>query len=64
MVKQWLKHIGGFLWTPDETPTLLWDEVMKIRLQSWQSEAEGGGNRMIRKGCWDSSRMFVFCCCW
>ena len=42
MVKQWLKHIRGFLKRADEKPTLLWDELMKIRLQSWQSEAEGG----------------------
>lgn len=42
MVKQWLKHIRAFLKRADETPTLLWDELMKIRLQSWQSEAEGG----------------------
>ena len=42
MVKQWLKHIRAFLKRADETPTLLWDELMKIRLQSRQSEAEGG----------------------
>ena len=65
MVKQWLKHIGGFLKRADDTPTLLWDELMTIRLQSWQSEAEGGGDRMIRKGCWDSSRIFrgLLCIC-
>ena len=42
MVKQWLKHIRAFLKRADETPTLLWDELMKIRLQSRQSEAEIG----------------------
>lgn len=40
MVKQWLKHIRGFLKRSDEAPTLFWDELMKIRLQTWQVELE------------------------
>lgn len=42
LVKQWLKHIRGFLKKADEAPTLFWDELMRIRLQSWQAEIEGG----------------------
>jgi len=42
LVKQWLKHIRGFLKQTDQAPTLFWDELMKIRLQSWQAEIEGG----------------------
>lgn len=40
LVKQWLKHIRGFLKRGDEAPTLFWDELMKIRLQTWQLEVE------------------------
>lgn len=42
LVKQWLKHIRAFLRKGDRAPTLFWDELMKIRLQSWQAEVEGG----------------------
>ena len=42
LVKQWLKHIRGFLKTADQAPTLFWDELMRIRLQSWQAEVEDG----------------------
>lgn len=43
MVKQWLRHIRGFLKKTDQAPTLFWDELMRIRLKSWQAEIEGGG---------------------
>ena len=33
LVKQWLKHIRGFLRKGDPTSTLFWDELMKMRLQ-------------------------------
>lgn len=42
MVKQWLRHIRGFLKKADQAPTLFWDELMRIRLKSWQAEIEGG----------------------
>ncbi|KAG6920065.1 hypothetical protein DXG01_010133 [Tephrocybe rancida] len=42
LVKQWLRHIRGFLKKGDQVPTLFWDELMKIRLQTWQQEFEGG----------------------
>jgi hypothetical protein len=42
LVKQWLKHIRGFLKQTDQVPTLFWDELMRIRLRSWQAEIEGG----------------------
>lgn len=42
LVKQWLRHIRGFLKKGDQTPTLFWDELMKIRLQTWQQEVIGG----------------------
>ncbi|KAF7984263.1 hypothetical protein HWV62_16106 [Athelia sp. TMB] len=43
MVKQWLRHIRGFLKKTDQAPTLFWDELMRIRLKSWQAEIEVGG---------------------
>ncbi|GLB37314.1 putative GAL4-like Zn(II)2Cys6 (or C6 zinc) binuclear cluster DNA-binding domain [Lyophyllum shimeji] len=42
LVKQWLRHIRNFLKKGDQAPTLFWDELMKIRLQTWQQEFEGG----------------------
>jgi hypothetical protein len=42
LVKQWLKHIRGFLKkSDDQQPTLFWDELMKMRLQTWQQEVDG-----------------------
>ncbi|KAG5351866.1 hypothetical protein C0989_004689 [Termitomyces sp. Mn162] len=41
LVKQWLRHIRSFLKKGDQVPTLFWDELMKIRLQTWQQEYEG-----------------------
>jgi hypothetical protein len=40
LVKQWLKHIRGFVKKGDQTPTLFWDELMKMRLETWQQEME------------------------
>ncbi|PFH52062.1 hypothetical protein AMATHDRAFT_57836 [Amanita thiersii Skay4041] len=40
LVKHWLKHIRNFLKKGDGGATLFWDELMKIRLQTWQHEIE------------------------
>ncbi|KAF8637940.1 hypothetical protein AX16_010573 [Volvariella volvacea WC 439] len=40
LVKQWLKHIRGFLKNSNEAVTLRWSELMKMRLRSWQTELE------------------------
>ncbi|KAJ7645623.1 fungal-specific transcription factor domain-containing protein [Mycena polygramma] len=44
MVKRWFRRIHVFLEKGDRESTLFWDELMKIRLQTWQLEyeAEGG----------------------
>ncbi|KAL0956223.1 hypothetical protein HGRIS_002379 [Hohenbuehelia grisea] len=42
MVKQWLKHIRGFLRRSDGSPTMFWDELMKIRLQTSRPEGREG----------------------
>ncbi|KAG7090941.1 hypothetical protein E1B28_010013 [Marasmius oreades] len=38
LVKQWLFHIRRFLKQSGNAPTLAWDELMRIRLQSWQAD--------------------------
>lgn len=35
LVKRWLRHIRSFLRKNDDDPTLYWDELMKLRLQSF-----------------------------
>ncbi|KAJ6558500.1 hypothetical protein DFH09DRAFT_1163012 [Mycena vulgaris] len=42
MVKRWLKHIRAFLEVDGES-TMFWDELMKIRLQTWQFEYDTDG---------------------
>uniref|UniRef100_A0A0W0FWN4 Xylanolytic transcriptional activator regulatory domain-containing protein n=1 Tax=Moniliophthora roreri TaxID=221103 RepID=A0A0W0FWN4_MONRR len=42
-LKQWLKHIRGFLKRTGNAPTLVWDELMRIRLQTWQSDSADDG---------------------
>ncbi|KAH7876829.1 uncharacterized protein C8R40DRAFT_1041968 [Lentinula edodes] len=40
-VKKWIRHIRSFLaGARGHTPTILWDELMNIRLQSWQVSLE------------------------
>ncbi|KAK7045713.1 hypothetical protein VNI00_007546 [Paramarasmius palmivorus] len=42
-VKQWLKHIRGFLKRTGNAPTLVWDELMRIRLQTCQNDSADDG---------------------
>ncbi|EIN12067.1 hypothetical protein PUNSTDRAFT_119203 [Punctularia strigosozonata HHB-11173 SS5] len=44
LVKQWVGHIRDFLKNKQNAvqPTMFWDEMMKIRLDSWQIEMEAG----------------------
>lgn len=39
LVKQWLKHIRGFLKAGDTVQTTVWDELMNIRMETWRAEA-------------------------
>ena len=41
LVKNWLRHIRDFLRSNGDVPTLLWDQLMIIRLRSWREEMEG-----------------------
>jgi len=42
LIKHWLKHIRSFLKKGHQGATSLWDELMKIRLQTSQQEEEQG----------------------
>lgn len=42
LIKHWLKHIRSFLKKGHQGATSLWDELMKIRLQTSQHEEEQG----------------------
>jgi len=39
LIKQWLHNIRLFLRRSQGSPTVVWDELMKIRLCGWQSDA-------------------------
>ena len=39
LVKKWEKHIRKFLESGEQTPTMFWDEVMKVRIENWQQES-------------------------
>ncbi|KAH8107837.1 fungal-specific transcription factor domain-containing protein [Cristinia sonorae] len=38
LMKEWFKHVRAFLRRGEQGPTLFWDELMKIRMDSWQSD--------------------------
>ena len=39
LMKKWEKHIRAFLERGEEAPTMFWDEVMKLRTETWQAES-------------------------
>lgn len=43
-VKKWLNLTRGFLTQHGNAPTIVWDELMNIRLQSWQVDLERPAN--------------------
>jgi hypothetical protein len=38
LVKRWLRQIRNFLRNQNESTTLYWDELMQLRLYSWQQD--------------------------
>ncbi|KAI0069899.1 hypothetical protein K474DRAFT_1609674 [Panus rudis PR-1116 ss-1] len=42
LMKEWFRHIREFLKSGEQGPTLFWDELMKIRMQNWQTHGAGG----------------------
>ncbi|KAJ6593637.1 fungal-specific transcription factor domain-containing protein [Mycena capillaripes] len=50
MVKRWLRRIQAFLDEGDGESTLFWDELMKIRLQTWQLEYDADGGTDDQEG--------------
>lgn len=52
LAKQWFRHIRSFLSASDQGATMFWDELIKVRLQTWQIEREnnpddGGGGGVL-----------------
>ncbi|KIY43290.1 hypothetical protein FISHEDRAFT_53788 [Fistulina hepatica ATCC 64428] len=39
-IKRWLQHSRDFTKMGNKAPTLFWDELMKIRLQTWQVDTD------------------------
>ena len=44
LIKRWLRHIRLFLRRNQGSPTVVWDELMKIRLSGWMGDGGGGGD--------------------
>lgn len=38
LMKKWERHVRKFLASGEQTATRFWDEVMKIRIETWQAE--------------------------
>jgi hypothetical protein len=45
LIKRWLHHIRLFLRRNQGTPTVVWDELMKIRLDGWLDASSSGKHR-------------------
>lgn len=50
LVKSWLHHIRLFLKKSEGSATVVWDELMKIRLRGWEADAAGLGVAKDRGG--------------
>ncbi|TFK53938.1 hypothetical protein OE88DRAFT_1805780 [Heliocybe sulcata] len=46
LVKHWLAHIKSFLRKGERAPTLFWDELMKVRLQTKNVGRDGEGTNL------------------
>ncbi|KAH9060341.1 fungal-specific transcription factor domain-containing protein [Lactarius deliciosus] len=45
LIKSWLHHIRLFLRRSQGSPTVVWDELMKIRLSGWQEDAAASSQK-------------------
>lgn len=43
LIKRWLHYIRLFLRRNQGTPTVVWDELMKIRLSGWLANGDASG---------------------
>ncbi|KAI0259038.1 fungal-specific transcription factor domain-containing protein [Gloeopeniophorella convolvens] len=56
LIKNWLHHIRVFLRRSQGSPTVVWDELMKIRLSGWEDardvkgEEDGSGSSLDENG--------------
>ncbi|KAF8258819.1 fungal-specific transcription factor domain-containing protein [Lactarius quietus] len=46
LIKSWLHHIRLFLRRSQGSPTVVWDELMKIRLSGWQDDSDAVGTSL------------------
>lgn len=50
LIKSWLHHIRLFLRRSQGSPTVVWDELMKIRLSGWQEDAAASSQQDPLRG--------------
>lgn len=66
LIKTWLHHIRLFLRRSQGSPTVVWDELMKIRLSGWQGNASSSsqmqfGDAQKNEGEEEESRSWLEC---
>jgi hypothetical protein len=65
LIKSWLHHIRLFLRRSQGSPTVVWDELMKIRLRGWQGNASSShrqfGDAQNKEGDDDDSGSWLEC---
>ncbi len=50
LIKSWLHHIRLFLRRSQGSPTVVWDELMKIRLSGWQEDTTASSQQEPLRG--------------
>lgn len=50
LIKSWLHHIRLFLHRSQGSPTVVWDELMKIRLSGWQEDTAASSQQDPLRG--------------
>jgi hypothetical protein len=50
LIKCWLHYIRLFLRRSQGSPTVVWDELMKIRLSGWQEDAMAPSQQDVLRG--------------
>ncbi|KZV71157.1 hypothetical protein PENSPDRAFT_650908 [Peniophora sp. CONT] len=50
LIKNWLQHIRAFLRRSEGSPTVVWDELMRIRLSGWYADTSMKQTRRAQLG--------------
>jgi len=50
LIKRWLHYIRLFLRRNQGTPTVVWDELMKIRLSGWLGNEDASSGKYRQSG--------------